>query len=121
MSSPIPAFEEQVVDLSRERDRRRIREFRHQVQSLLDKNRHSLGKLFSTGAIYTRQGTRAGRNLLAAHQNLRKVSDLLTQHSNLEKEHIYASRFFQQLEILLQKSRTLSMQTEWILNTFRRN
>jgi hypothetical protein len=46
---------------------------------LLETNRKALAHLFQQGLIYTRHGARLGRDLLFAHQQLLKVSDLLAQ------------------------------------------
>jgi hypothetical protein len=71
-----------VIDLASERGRRRIGEYERRIRAVLDANRRALGRLFSTGLLFTRQGSRAGRDLLLAHQHLLKVVDLLGQLSD---------------------------------------
>jgi hypothetical protein len=68
-----------VIDLASERGRRRIGEYESKILSVLDANRRALSRLFATGLLFTRQGSRAGRDLLLAHQHLLKVVDLLGQ------------------------------------------
>lgn len=46
-------------------------------------NRRSLGRLFQSGLVFTRQGARLGRDLLLAHQHLLRVSDLLGRIAEL--------------------------------------
>ncbi len=52
-------------------------------QAVDDVNRKSLGRLFQTSMIFTRQGARLGRDLLLAHQHLLRVSDLLSRLADL--------------------------------------
>jgi hypothetical protein len=68
-----------VVDLASERGRRRITEYERKILAVIESNRRALGRLFATGLLFTRQGSRAGRDLLLAHQHLLKVVDLLGQ------------------------------------------
>ena len=73
-----------MVDLARERERRRLREYRERAQALLEANQKALGRLFTTGTLYTRHGARAGRELLATYQHLLKVSEVLQRLSDLD-------------------------------------
>jgi len=72
-----------VVDLSRARDARRLRELIARCRAVDDVNRKSLARLFQTGLVYTRQGARLGRDLLLAHQHLLRASDLLARIADL--------------------------------------
>jgi hypothetical protein len=87
---------------------------------MLAENKRTLGKLFSTGTLFTRQGARAGRDLLAAYQDLLKMSDLLAQLSELGPESgdlggREASALFEQLEILVVRSSALASRTDGLL------
>ncbi len=66
-----------VLDLRQARDRRALRAWRAKVQGVQNSNKRSLSRLFATGAIYTRQGARAGREMLGTHQKLLKLNTLL--------------------------------------------
>ncbi len=68
-----------VVDLAQARDARRLRELQARCRAVDEVNRKSLGRLFQTGLVFTRQGARLGRDLLLAHQHLLRVSDLLAR------------------------------------------
>jgi hypothetical protein len=72
-----------VVDLAQARDARRLREFQERCDGVDEVNRRSLARLFQTGFIYTRQGSRLARDLLLAHQHLLRVSDLLARIAEL--------------------------------------
>ncbi len=72
-----------VVDLSRARDARRLREIIARCRAVDEVNRKSLARLFQTGLVYTRQGARLGRDLLLAHQHLLRASDLLARIAEL--------------------------------------
>lgn len=87
---------------------------------MLAENKRTLGKLFSTGTLFTRQGARAGRDLLAAYQDLLKMSDLLAQLSELGSENgdlggREARALFEQLEILVVRSSALASRTDGLL------
>ncbi len=72
-----------VVDLARARDARRLRELVARCRAVDEVNRKSLGRLFQTGLVFTRQGARLGRDLLLAHQHLLRASDLLARIAEL--------------------------------------
>src|SRR5512138_1274475 len=72
-----------VVDLAQARDARRLREIQARCRAVDEVNRKSLGRLFQSGLLFTRQGARLGRDLLLAHQHLLRVSDLLARISEL--------------------------------------
>lgn len=82
MAQPVPRTRKTraaspVVDLSRARDARRLRELQERCGAVDEVNRKALARLFQTGLLFTRQGARLGRDLLLAHQHLLRVSDLL--------------------------------------------
>ncbi len=72
-----------VVDLAQARDARRLRDLEARCRNVDEMNRKSLGRLFQSGFVFTRQGARLGRDLLLAHQHLLRVSDLLARISDL--------------------------------------
>ena len=72
-----------VVDLSAAREARRLSEFQARCRAVDELNRKALARLFQTGLLYTRQGSRLGRDLLLAHQHLLRVSDLLARVGEL--------------------------------------
>ncbi len=72
-----------VVDLSAAREARRLVEFQARCRTVDDLNRKALSRLFQTGLLYTRQGSRLGRDLLLAHHHLLRVFDLLLRVGEL--------------------------------------
>jgi len=72
-----------VVDLAKARDARRLRDLQARCRAVDEVNRRSIGRLFQSGLVYTRQGARLGRDLLLAHQHLLRVADLLVRIAEL--------------------------------------
>lgn len=66
-----------VVSLAEVRERSRVSLYRRRLERVLGANRRAIGRLYSTGALFTREGTKAGRDLLKAHQHLLRVNTLL--------------------------------------------
>jgi phosphate uptake regulator len=75
-----------VVDLSRARDARRLRDLEERRRAVDDLNRRALGRLFQSGMIFTRTGARLARDLLLAHQHLLRIGDLLARIGALGKD-----------------------------------
>lgn len=69
----------EVVDLGAERDRRRFDRYRGRVETVLGENKRALMRLFDTGMVFTRHGSRVGRELLQAQQNLLRANDLMAR------------------------------------------
>jgi len=119
------AVETEVVDLAQERERRRLRAYRDQAHALLDANRRTLSKLFTTGTLYTRHGARAGRELLGTYQHLLKVTDVLGKLAVLEAETgtvrgREARRLLTELDALVRRSKLLSGHADDLLAWFSR-
>ena len=68
-----------VVDLSEVRAEKRRLLAERRVRAAMEDNRAALSRLFSTGLIFTQKGSRAGRDLLLAHQSLLRVVDLFAR------------------------------------------
>ena len=118
--TPVPA-QNTVIDLFAARDRRKVRVYRSKVAGVLSANKRALTRLFASGSLFTRQGTRAGKNLLAAHQKLLKVNDLLGQIAELDDERAEdATALFAEAEALLLRSRELATRTDAYLATLPR-
>jgi hypothetical protein len=114
-----------VVDLARERERRLLLGYRERAQSLLDANKRAVGKLYSTGTLFTRHGARAGRELLGTYQHLLRVSDVLGRLAEVEAETgtmrgREARRLLGELDGLLRRSKLLSTHADDLLTWFGR-
>jgi hypothetical protein len=66
-----------VVDLATERSRRKLVAYARRIHAALLQNRSALSQLFNSGAIFTRQGSRFGRDLLLAQHNLLHLQHLV--------------------------------------------
>ena len=67
----------QVVDLAVARARTRHEDYQERLSQVLADNKRAIGRLYGTGMLFTKEGTRAGRDLLLAHQHLLKVVALI--------------------------------------------
>lgn len=100
-----------VVDLGVARDRRRLQAYQARLQAVLEQNRATLSGMFASGAIFTRRGIRAGRDLLLAHQHLLRVAALLSKlqepaASKLSPAEVEAG--FEELDALLARTTVLT-------------
>lgn len=66
-----------VVNLAEVRAVRRLSLYHARIRRVLESNRRAIGRLYTSGALFTPQGIRAGRDLLLAHQHLLRVVTLL--------------------------------------------
>lgn len=80
MLSLVPAAE--VVNLHDARLSRRVDAYRARLDRVLTANKRAVTRLFSTGLIFTKHGTRAGRDLLLAHEHLLRVVSLVDRLGN---------------------------------------
>ena len=78
-STPATSGPGEVVDLATAREHRRLGRYRDRAQAVLEKNRAALRQLFESGVVFTRHGSRVGRDLLQAHQNLLRVVDMASR------------------------------------------
>ena len=111
-----------MVDLDEVRDGRRLRDYQARLRAVQEANRRALSRLFQSGLIFSRAGTRIGRDLLLAHQHLLKVAELLARLAELaarsggrtrrdaEEEELYG-----QVQVLLAKTVELSARSDGLL------
>ncbi len=106
-----------VVDLAQARDARRLREIRARCRAVDEMNRKSLGRLFQTGLVFTRQGARLGRDLLLAHQHLLRVSDLLARIAELPEDAAdgEAAALYDEAQALLARTTALTARSGLVL------
>jgi len=105
-----------IVDLSsvRAQKKRELAELR--VRGAMSDNRAALTRLFASGLIFTQKGSRAGRDLLLAHQALLKVVDVFTrlvEQSSREDAtlKVRAEEVFRQLDAQLTRTAQLTQRT----------
>ncbi|HEX9052805.1 MAG TPA: hypothetical protein VF841_19920 [Anaeromyxobacter sp.] len=106
-----------VVDLAQARDARRLREIQARCRAVDEVNRRSLGRLFQSGLVFTRQGARLGRDLLLAHQHLLRVSDLLARIADLPEDAAdgEASALYDEAQALLARTTELTARSGLVL------
>lgn len=73
-----------VVDLSEVRARLRLASYQDKVSRVLESNRETISTLCDSGALFSRPGAKAGRDLLLAHLNLLKMVSLVNQLSDID-------------------------------------
>lgn len=66
-----------MVDLAQARDARRLRELGERCQSIDESARRIVSQLFRCGSIFSRHGSRLGRDLLLSHQQLLRAAALI--------------------------------------------
>jgi hypothetical protein len=70
-----------VVHLSLVRAQSRLLAYQDAIGGVLAANRRTFARLHDSGALFSREGARAGRDLLLAHQHLLRVVALLQRLS----------------------------------------
>jgi hypothetical protein len=105
-----------LINLDEERVRRRVAAYERKITRVLDTNRRAIGRLFSSGALFTRQGTRAGRDLLLAHQHMLRVVSLLRRLTHLgevpsPRQPVEMDAIFVELDDLLERTSVLTHRT----------
>jgi len=111
-----PRKSAEIVDLSQVRKRLRLVSYQDRIARGLEANRDALSHLFNTGALFSTEGTRAGRDLLLAHQHLLKVVSLINALSdrgevpapNRDED---IERHYEQLDVLLARTHALTHRT----------
>lgn len=74
-----------MVDLAQARDARRLRDLGDRCRSIDEAARRALSRLFQCGSIFTRQGSRLGRDLLLSHQHLLRAAALIGRASDCDE------------------------------------
>jgi hypothetical protein len=104
------------------RDERRLRECEARMRAVVETNRRALGRLFQSGLIFTRAGTRLGRDLLLAHQHLFQVMALLVRLGEGSPRRRVRGRrdaeveaLFAQVQALLARTSELSARSDGLL------
>lgn len=107
----------EVFSFAEARLAKRLSSYRQRLDLVLRSNRRAIGTLYTSGSLFTKVGTRAGRDLLTAHEHLLRVVALLDQlehtgdvpapTSAKEVEAIFA-----ELDTLLTRTGELTQQTQ---------
>lgn len=102
-----------VVDLGQVRAKHRLLAYQNKICRALDSNRRSIGRLYATGLLFSFEGSRAGRDLLLAHQHLLKVVALLDRlrASPATRSPTAANAAYRELDLLLERTGELTSRT----------
>lgn len=106
------------------REHQRALGLRRRLSPVLDENRKAIVRLYSTGAIFTREGASAGRELLLAQQNLLKARSLLERLTSqgdvpAPRSQEQLEAVYMELEQLIDKSTKLTERTGQFLARLR--
>ena len=109
-----------VVMLSEARDARRITDTEKRIDLVLDANKRALMDLAQTGLLFTRRGSRLGRDLLLAHQHLIRIVDLIARMREVAKNAKEGSpeidALYDEMQALLAKSSALTLRSDRLLS-----
>jgi hypothetical protein len=110
-----------VIEFGKLRAQRRLLAYEKRISQALERNRRSIGRLYTTGLIFSAEGSRAGRDLLLAHQHLLKVLALLNRLRATPpgKNPTAADEAYRQLDSLLEKTGELAHRTGHYLSRLR--
>ena len=105
-----------MVHLSVIRAQSRLLSYQNAIGGVLAANRRTFGRLHDSVALFSREGARAGRDLLLAHQHLLRVVALLQRLS--ARAHLRGTAALlrleaahQELDRLLERSSVLAERT----------
>ncbi|MBX7115426.1 MAG: hypothetical protein K1X64_13945 [Myxococcaceae bacterium] len=126
MSRRTKSRQAKVILLNDLRVARKLRDYREKLKRGITYNRRAIGKLYSTGMLFTKSGTRAGRDLLTAHEHLLRVVSLLDRMEHMgdvpapqsERE---VGAVFAELDTLLAQTETLNDRTGEVLSALKKD
>lgn len=106
----------EVVDLAEARAVHRLAAYRQKIAQLVEANRRAIGRLYTTGALFSHEGANAGRDLLLAHQHLLRVMKLLHRLGRdgdvpAPKKPAQLNAVFRELDELLERTTELTSRT----------
>lgn len=110
----------EVVSLHDARLSRRVEGYRARLERVLKGNKRAVSRLFTTGLMFTKHGTRAGRDLLLAHEHLLRVVTLIDRLGNegdvpAPRRQEELDTIFTELDTLLDRTSELTEHTAELL------
>jgi hypothetical protein len=116
--SLVPVAE--VVNLHDARLSRRVDAYAARLDRVLKANKRAVTRLFNTGLIFTKHGSRAGRDLLLAHEHLLRVVALIERLGNegdvpAPRKADEVDAIFLELDTLLDRTAELTEHTAQLL------
>jgi len=102
-----------VVDLAQARDARRLRDLGDRCRTIDESARRAVSRLFQCGSIFTRQGSRLGRDLLLSHQCLLKAAALIARATDCDDSSPEeADTLYQEAAALVERSNQIVARCE---------
>lgn len=116
----------QVVNLAEARARSRHEVYQERLTQVLADNKRAVGRLFASGTLFTKEGTRAGRDLLLAHQHLLRVVGLLDRLAHqgdvpAPLTEAGMAEVYAELDVLFARTDELRHRTQELLRTLTRH
>lgn len=110
----------QVFSLAEARLARRLGTYRDRLDRVIRSNKRAIGKLYTSGSLFTKAGARAGRDLLTAHEHLLRVVTLLGRLTDqgdvpAPRSSKEVDAIFTELDTLLERTGELTAQTSELL------
>ncbi len=117
--SPRKSAPSAVVNLTEARLSRRLTGYRERLGKVVGANKRAIGRLYTSGLLFTKDGSRAGRDLLLAHQHLLRVVTLLDRLSHegdipAPRKQTEVDSIFVELDLLLQRTSDLTERTSQV-------
>jgi hypothetical protein len=117
------AADAEVIDFGTARERQLLIRYRGRAQDVIAQNRQALQELYDSGMIFTRHGTKVGRDLLQAHRNLLRIVDMLKKAPKCEENGVIGrlvagEALFVEVEALLAKTNDITQRNK---SAFRSN
>jgi hypothetical protein len=110
----------QVYSLAEARLTRKLANYRDRLERVIRSNKRAVGKLYTSGSLFTKAGARAGRDLLTAHEHLLRVVTLLDRFGHLgdvpaPRSSKEIESVFAELDTLLDRTGELTAQTSLLM------
>ena len=116
-----PGATAQVISLAEVKLARRLGNYREKLDKVLRTNQRAIGRLYSSGTLFTKVGSRAGRDLLLAHEHLIRVVGLIERLSDTgdvpaPRKATEVDSIFTELDTLLERTTQLSEHTATMID-----
>lgn len=111
----------QVISFAEVKLARRLGNYREKLDKVLRTNKRAIGRLYSSGTLFTKAGSRAGRDLLLAHEHLIRVVGLIERLSDTgdvpaPRKTNEVDSIFSELDTLLERTAALSEHTATMID-----
>lgn len=115
----------QIISFTEARLARRLSTYQEKLDRVLRTNRRAIGRLYASGALFTQVGTRAGRDLLLAHEHLLRVVGLVERLSDTgdvpaPRKTSEVDSIFDELDTLLERTTHLTEHTAAMIDELKR-